>query len=149
MSLLSPAQYDQFRSAIKQVTDTFNRVPVTFVDRTRKLSAFNQNRESTHSQENIVVNALTVYGADGQDAMNLIKEAGSFNLTQGYLLFNYQDLKDANLLNVEGLPKIESAADTCNFYGKDYEIMGIVPVGPLDGEFALVKLHFKTQGHHG
>lgn len=142
--LLSPGDWAEFKAAIKDVTDTFFKVPVVLKKKTRTYGAFNENKEDETSNEDINLMGLLVYDKDGSGAVNTQREIGSANLTQGYIYFNVEDL-DANNL-IDGTTKdclINTTIDEAEFLGVLYNLSGGELVGPLNGEFALYKIHFE------
>lgn len=147
MSLISPEQFAQIGAAIKQVTETFFKIDVTIVRRTRKLSAYNQSRKDTHSEATYQVLALSVYDKEGEDAQSKRTDSGSFDLSDGYLLIHNDVLKAAGLMDADGNPTITAHQDTVKFAGDEWEIDGVNLVGPLDTGFALTKIHFSAVKH--
>ena len=151
MSLLTPEDILAFKSAIKQVTDTFNKVPVKIIQRSKKVTVFNQSRKDTNTNTEYNLFALSIYDTQDTGSEPKKSEAGSLDMTEGYLLFNFEDLDAAGLIGAapDYSPLIVANRDTVEFYGKVFEIEGVNLTGPVEDKYALVKLHFKRRKHGG
>lgn len=140
MSLLTDGQWAQFKGAIKQVTDTFFNIPVTFKKRSSSLSLLSGER-SDDTENDIVVNALAIYTTTGDDVSKMVASGAKID-KDGYAVFNFQDITDAGLMDGNNV-NLTPNKDSMLFNGLEYEVKDSDPVGPLKDEYALVKVNFK------
>jgi len=144
-SLLSSSQLKQIESAIKSVTDTFMRYPIKYIKRSTSLDRFQENRQERKTQE-YNLEALVVFnpgpGGLGKDNQNS-DGAGSFDDSDGYILFHIDDLKDVGLVDVKGNFIGESNSDWVIYQEQKLLIMGNTIGAPLIDKNLLVRFTFK------
>lgn len=152
MDLLTDNDWSEFRSAIHDVTDTFFKLPVVYIrrgaDGARKLTAFHEDRSTDLPQQNYNLIALLVpESKDSRESQAKQLPKGFPDLSEGYFLFNYADLKSQSpaLINADGQPVFVPNKDSFFAVGKEYTIIGVNLVGPSEDDFQLVKVHYKQQ----
>jgi hypothetical protein len=147
--LLTSNDWLEIRSAIKDVTDTFLKKPVIFIQRKqRKLVAFHENRAQDLSQTSYILNTLVVPNSTDGDRSQAKEELkGMLDNSQGYLLFSYVDLKNhtPSLIQSDGKPVFAENKDSFYFDGREVSIIGINTVANTESDFQLVKVHYKNQ----
>lgn len=147
--LLSAQDWVDFRSAIKDVTDTFADVPITYtriLADSRKVQLFNQGSQSDRNNEvTHNFNGLVVYEKTDSDAMVTNDPDGKVDMSEGYVLFNYEDLRTEGLIDGNEYPIFNPDEDKLTANGIEYQIEGVNPLGPADGSFAVCKVHIKKR----
>lgn len=140
MDLLTQADWDEFRANIKNVTDTFFKVDCTLHRTTYTYSNWNSSRADNADENDIIVKCLSIYDKNG---VNLSGDFGQIDLTEGYIYFNFEDLKEAGLIDNNDKLLIDSQNDEVTFLSERYKLIGHHLVGPTQEKYALVKLLFK------
>lgn len=145
--LLSSSDWLEIRAAVKDVTDTFLKLPVVYIQRTtRKLSAFHENRSADLLQTNYNLFSLMVPENTERGRAQVDQRlSGSIDLSEGYLLFSYPDLQILSLIGADGRPVFVANKDSFLLLGKEVSIIGVNLVGPTQTNFQLVKVHYKQQ----
>ena len=142
--LLSAGDWQEFRGAIQDVTDTFFNIPITYSRVIKHHSNWNENKENNSTKTDIILKGLSIYDKTGVSALNDRGEIGSMDLSEGYLYFNWWDLELLGLINpTTKEPVFNSNIDEASFFGSTYILTGHEQVGPFEDTFALVKVHFK------
>lgn len=147
-NLLSTDEWNEIRGAIHDVTDTFLKKPITYIQRTeRKLYAFNESRADTMNKTPYNLVCLVVpENTDASQAQVMQDQKGSFDGSEGYFLFSYPDLLAFSPSMISGgNPVFKPNVDTFKLDGIEYTIIGVNLVGPTEGDFQLVKVHYKKQ----
>ncbi len=149
MDLLSSQDWAEFRSAIHDVTDTFMKLPVTYIQRRiRSLPGFHENRANDLLQTNYNLLALKVPESKDASQANVNQyPKGFIDVSEGYFLFSYPDLLAHNppLIDSEGSPVFIANKDSFFSNGKEVTIIGVNLVGPSENDFQLVKVYYKNQ----
>lgn len=146
MNLISNGDWLEFRSALKDVKDTFLVLPVTYVQRrARTLNMFHENREADLQPVSYRLTCLKVEDENSDKADVMQAQKGFADLAEGYLLFDYQVLQAyvPNFIDSDGKCVIIPNQDTMICQGQELTIIGVNLVGPTQTDFQLVKVHFK------
>lgn len=141
--LLSTQDYIDIFSAYGDLYDTFFKYVATFVVRERSLTPFNQNREDMGVEET-PVRCLVVFDSDGEDGQTTVLPKGEYDDGEGYFLFAVRDLEPLGFSDVtRNTININASTTTIKWNGVEYDVIGVEPLGPLNGEQVLAKFHFK------
>lgn len=141
--LLSDTDILEIRDAIKQTTDTFLRLPIIYHLREKNFDRLNP--DLALSKTDFELSALQVYDKTSDTALVDKKTQGKIDLSEGYLLFNFEDLDTAGLIDSEGRFKGKATQDEFTAQGTLFEISGADALGQLDEKFSLLKLWFKRK----
>jgi hypothetical protein len=76
--------------------------------------------------------------------MVIQKNIGTYDESDGYFLFNFDDL-DALGLIANGQPVFNASIDTIICDGLEYEVMGVHPLGQFVDTFTMVKVVTKKR----
>jgi len=148
--LLSDQDFADIRAAVNDVIETFAQLPIVYKKlRRRTLSRF--NRESTTDQhfDSYNFNALEVWGNKGSDGTLQTDEKGKWDLSGGYLLMAFDDIKTANLIDASNNLLMEPEVDKVVIKGIEYEITGAMVAGQLKDKEVVVKIQFKKALKNG
>lgn len=144
-TLLTDNDFDEIRSAIKDVTDTFMQKPIIYhLDSntaTRMMKDINTQRNFTA----INLLALVVWENQNNEGKNETSRVGDIDLTVGYVLINFEDAKVAGILNNLDELLINPPQDKISFTGMDYDIIGVNVIGQLKDKECLVKFHIQKK----
>lgn len=149
MDLLTASDWGEIRSALQDVMDTFFKFPVVFVQRrTRKLTAFHENRNGDLQEAIYNWNALVVPENKDENKSQVDQYPKGFvDTSQGYLYFNYKWLKEQtpSFIFPSGRPNIVPNKDSFRFLGVEVTVIGVNLVGPTESDFQMVKVQYKNQ----
>lgn len=146
MNLISDGDWLEVRAALKDVKDTFLIMPVTYAQRrARKLTMFHENRKNDLELITYRLTCLKIEEANSDKALVMQSQKGFADISEGYLLFDYQVLKAyiPNFIDADGRCVIIPNQDTMVCQGEELTIIGVNLVGPTQTDFQLVKVHFK------
>jgi len=151
MDLLSANDWNSFRSAIKDLRDTFFKFPIIYIQRrTRTLSKFHEDRSEDLEAVEYPLSALQVpENKDDTDSEITISKSGAVDNSMGVLYFYYDDLLMHNPpLIVGGEPVFVANKDSFKLdSGEEVTIMGVNLVGPTSGpsvaNYQLIKVRYK------
>lgn len=139
MDILSANEVAQIRSAIRDVTDTFLQIPVIYQLKQNQIDRFNEDAKPPTIQYSLV--CLQIFSPNGTVQMTKL---GKYDLTDGYILFNYQYLKEKEMIDPNGNFIGNANADFFIIQGNTYEITAINLLGPLKDTYSLVQMLFKN-----
>lgn len=140
--LLNPSDWAEFRSAIKDVTDTFAKNPVSITVNTKVYDEWNESKSgNTEGVDYSALGLLVFKSTQSNGAVNT--KNGNHDLYDGYALFNREDLQIIGLIDSSNMPIIVADRDDINALGKKYRVKSVVPVGPTEDNYALIKLWIK------
>lgn len=149
MDLMTAQDWTDFRTAIHDVTDTFFKLPVTYIQRRiHTLYGFNENRGKNEQQFAYVLNSLLVPEDHDRNRAQVQQDRKGFaDLSEGYLYFSFPDLRDfsPSMIDSNGRPVFVANKDSFIMQGKEVTIIGINLVGPSQTDFQLVKVHYKQE----
>lgn len=146
MDLLSAQDWTDFRNALTDVKDTFLKKPLVLVKRDqRKLAAFHESRGSDLQAVNYTIPGLNVPDKRDDDSKAREIRSGSTDLSEGYVLFDYNVLKNHNpvLIDVNGKCLIIPNKDSLIINGEELTIIGVNLLGPSETDYQLVQVQWK------
>jgi hypothetical protein len=151
--LLSAQDWLDFEGAIGDIADTFFNIDVIVRKYERTYGAnyySNLSKEAKTSETDFNIQGLVVYSKTGVKSQTIRKEYGEMDLSDGYVLLEYNRMVDSGLIDL-GLQKstIEPDIDEMLFRGESYMIIGANEVGPFEDRFALLKIHFRKKLKNG
>lgn len=140
MDLLSAAERLEIFAAIHDVTDTFCQLPIAYELRGDSLDWANEDR---NDEEVTIYNlmGLIVYSDKKID----LKQYGVQDLGDGYVLFNWEDLQAAGLINGDNFPIMDPARDYMTAQGVRLRALAVPPLGQLGIRQAVVKVFFMKE----
>jgi len=153
MELLSPADWDQYKKAINDASDSFNKEPVTWHRFLRKMSR--DGEEPTETFEEIVLNGLVMYGYFKSWPDENIRVSGENDDTSLVLILNKQYLKDLGYTNSDDYFAMNPGHDFFTIKGIDYTTKGDTDVAQAEADPLLIYIRLdrrqvKTgQKYHG
>ena len=119
--LLSASQVTQIRNAIRDVTDTFYQLPVTYHERGESLDRFGEDKADQKETDHNLLGFLE-YETSGEGGELMMEKQGSIDFTEATLFFNYDDLDDLGLIDTEGLFKGNSNKDYVTIQGQLFRL---------------------------
>jgi hypothetical protein len=143
--LLSPSDLIEIVGAIKQTTDTFFQFDVRLVKKIPITARFNESSKTSYTTTTHDLKALALYESGSRDAQLVKMISGAADLAEGTLLFNFEDLYEANLIDPNNNVLINPATDKFILQGLQLDILGVILAGPIENYYALVKVPFKKQ----
>lgn len=141
--MFTPAQIAQFRKAIKDTTDLFFGLNATYHlygESTDTFEEDNTQRQVT----NYTVPCLKVY-EDTEDGQVEIKKEGLYDMSEGYILFNFQDCETVGLIDVNGRFIGNPNLDEVTVMAIKFQIIGINLLGQWVDKNSLVKIQVRKQ----
>lgn len=148
-NLLSDGDWQEFSNAIRDTTDTFFLHEIVLTRYAQERSLFNEDKDSDTVATDYNLVCLIVPAKTGNDAENQRRTRGSLDLSEGYILFNKDYLREEGLVDANNNVLINSNVDTIVFQGKKINLTGHEEVGPTKnlelqtGGYELFKVHFK------
>lgn len=145
--LISDAEFDDIRSNLNDVMETFFRkgdtgtTACTYKKDTNQLKRFNRDRGLTRNYQDIPVKILVVWDSDGTGAMNTIDRNGSVDISKGYFLIAYDAAETAGIVDSNQNILISTPQDLIIIDTVDYEITGVNLMGQLRDKYCLLKFH--------
>lgn len=146
--LLSQEDWSEFDSAISDVRATFFKMDL-IIHRiiTDNSNYYAEEKDEATTENNILIKSLSVFDKNGKNDM---KDMGSMDLSEGYVLLYYHDLDAVGLIDVTSKKcLINSTVDEITFHGNRYKLVGDAEVGPFQDRYAMVKLMFKKKLKNG
>lgn len=142
--LLSSQDWADFGDAIGSLKETFFNIDVTIKKKQRNYSSWiKEVKESETSNTDITIKGLVVFGSSGKGDQNDRDQQGQLIISDGYILFTWDSLLSANLIDlVNKKVNINSALDEVYFNGQLYKLVKDDMIGPFEDRFALLKLRF-------
>ncbi|RUP41614.1 MAG: hypothetical protein EKK63_04995 [Acinetobacter sp.] len=144
-SLLSDNDFDEIRSAIKDVTDTFMQKPIMYHLDSNTATRMMKDINSERSYTVLNLLGLVVWENNNKDGKNDQNRTGDVDLTIGYVLINFEDGEAAGILNNLDELLITPPQDKISFDGSEYKIIGVNVIGQLKSKECLVKFHIKKK----
>ncbi len=143
MSLLSSSQIAQIRGAIKSVTDTFAKTPITIHHVVLIDDFYQEDRNSIYAEEYSVEAFVEYKEEDKKESLE-----GSVDYNECSLLLNNDDMIELGLVvetDEEGiyLPVIETEKDYFTLKGNLYQITQIYFDGALEPKEVLLMVKGK------
>jgi hypothetical protein len=143
--LLSSSDITEILSAIKETTDTFFQYDVRLIKRIPITPRFSESKKNNYSTTHHDLKALVTYESGSRDAQLVKMVVGAADLAEGTLIFNFEDLNAANLIDINNNVLINAATDTFMVQGLEVGILGVILAGPMENYYALVKVPFKRK----
>ena len=140
----TPDEINDFRNAIKTAaTDLFFGLTATyqrFEESTDTWEEDNIPRKLTEYQ----ISVLQVF-ADDTDGEVEITKNGVKDLSEGYILINYQDAETANMIDTDGNFIGNPALDKIKVQNITFDIIGINLLGQFVDKFSLIKIQVRKR----
>lgn len=145
MDLMTASDWGTFRSAIKDLRDTFFDLPITIIFRNEAgLTNFSDSKKDNRSAVPIAFTGLNVPKNTDNDSQSNQRKDGFMDESEGYCLFHYPDLLASTPpLIVGGQVQVKVNRDTMKFNSEEVAIIGVDLVGPTEQDYQLVKVHYK------
>ena len=133
MNLLTPAELAEIRAAIRDVTDTFARTPVTYLLSLGSIDRFNEDRDKTGNEdfETIELEGLVEFTEHRGDYMKR-SEQGSEEKKLAKILFNYDVLEAAGLTTADLGLRFNVEKDYFYTQGVRYRVVYADLDGPME-----------------
>ena len=148
MDLLTTSEREEIRGAIRDVTDTFFKVPVkiTFRIPESEFADFNEN-QSDMDEVVFDFNGLYVPDSTDDDSEADQRKDGFADMSEGKVFVHYQDFKGKvpELINKAGEILVTPNRDSINVFGQDMDIFGVNVVGSDEAEFFLVQIQYRKR----
>lgn len=141
MGFLSPQVVSKFRDVIKQTTDTFLQKDIVYKAKSKTVNRFGEDENTLYTDYNL--KSMYVQENNTSD-MVIQKNIGTYDESDGYFLFNFDDLNALNLI-ANGQPTFNANIDTIICDGLEYEVMGVHPLGQFVDTFTMVKVVTKKR----
>jgi len=118
MDLLNNAERNEARLAIKDVADTFHKIPVTYKVASVSLDRWQENRDKVG--QIYVIPGRIEYGVRENDRFSA-ETSGDEDKATIQITFNVDDLTDLGLWDdVNNVARLNGASDEISFNGKSY-----------------------------
>lgn len=131
MDLLSSTQWNKFKSAIRDVTDTFMKEPVQYVKQVTSLDRFDEDRADRYTTP-ITLHTLIEW----KSTKNTEDSKGTINREYAKLTFDMRVLAEAGLV-INGVCTIEADKSIFNLLGSSYKVMACYPDAQAEDEHLL------------
>jgi len=136
MDLLSDAERSDIRNAVKDLTDTFAKSPVTYKFFTEALDRFEEDRTPVYVTYNLM--ALEEASQSTTDYMKEFNHEGSRDDGDVKLTFNLEDLDAQGLIATDWGHKLQIESDYFILKGKVHKVIDVYLDGPLTDKNCLV-----------
>jgi hypothetical protein len=146
-SLLSPDQWGQFESAIRSVTDTFNRLEVHYFLAKPNPDRWGEDQDDqAGGYDEYTLAALGTYGVTQGDQAN---ETAAGTIANGglSLAFNLEYLREQGLINDDDTVKFNAATDYFVANRVRYKVDAVAYDGQLQGKYALVVVNGRPDNY--
>lgn len=137
MDLLSPQQWADFKSAIKDVTDTFHKEPITLFTNGASSDRWQEDRKPSE-YDSYPVLCRVVYGTNTTDASKS-DDSGEIDRTRLFITVDMRNLKAANFPIVEDRPDITIGKDYILYKAEYFLITACILQGMTNPETLLVR----------
>lgn len=131
MDLLTNAQWTKFKSAIRDVTDTFMKEPVQYIKQVTSLDRFDEDRTDRYTTP-ITLHTLVEW----KSSKNTEDSKGTINREYAKLTFDMRVLAEAGLV-VNDVCSIEADKSIFNISGSSYKVMAAYPDAQAEDENLL------------
>jgi hypothetical protein len=138
MDLLSAAQRLQIRLALKDVTDTFMKTPISYTLVGQTFDRFMENGESASTTVELL--GMVEFMDENRDH-NEVTEGGSTNTGRVKATLNLEDLEALDLITPEYTFIGNTAVDYFTTQNEDYKVEHIMYDGALDQKNVLVVIY--------
>lgn len=138
--MFSEAQKNQFRSAIKSVTDMFFGLTVTYTKFGESYDTFEEDN-SQRVEETFEIPCLKVYAKTQEGELEITKH-GKYDVSEGYILLNREDCEAVGLI-IDNVWQGNVNKDKVTIQGQDYEVLSGILLGQLDDLYSLFRIDIK------
>lgn len=142
-SLLTDSEFNEIRDTIKDVTDTFLRLPIVWKKDKNTATRFMRDIDGVRTYDDIALSGLVVWNDQGNGALLSKGLNGAIDLADGYVLLNYEDAQTAGVVSSTHNQIVNPAKDYLVFDNEKHEILSLNMLGQLKDKNCLLKVHFK------
>lgn len=142
--LINQAQIEQIKAALKDVTDTFFKTPVSYKLAKPNLDRFKE--DNTHTYDTYELKALVEYESKDTDLINQT-EQGSISHQRVKVSLNYRDLIPLGLTTGDNFVKMRATTDYMVINGQTWKVQFVGLDGPIEPENVLVIVRGDLEEH--
>ena len=140
--LLSDSDFDEIRSVLNDVQDTFYQRTVVYKMDTNTVTRWMKDIASERTYVDKTLNGQVVWGTSQGKSDTEKKQEGTYDPGEGYVLLKYDDMLLEGLIDADTALTVTSPQDRIKFDNIVYYITSVVKVGQLKDKEVLVKVFF-------
>lgn len=143
--LISDDEFNEIRSAIRDVTDTFLRKVIVYKHKTVRANRAMMDVNKASGFDDYNINTLIVWNDGSRDGSEFeFTINGALNRAEGYALLSFDEMQEQNLIDVMENFVPGAMNDFVFFNDEMKEVIAVVRKGQLKDKDCVIKVYFKT-----